>query len=267
MSLCYDHYYVMGKTHLFCQDYTCAGQTPVPFIIVSDGCSSSQGTDIGSRLLCLAARQLLKDLPLQNGISALLDYHSFGKTVINDAAQLAQTLQVSEEVLDATLLVAVAFEDIIQVYVYGDGVIALQSPDKQIAFIDVEFVHNTPFYLSYWLNNRDRAQYAALDGFPLRIHDSRMPQNTEFAFDTPLAFQFERKRYPCLALFSDGVKQYYHYQHKTTLGLSDVLTELLSFKQNTEDFVKRRLLRANQMWAQQEIVPSDDVAMAVLLTA
>ena len=45
-----DSYFKIGKTHLICQDYALHSEG---HISLSDGCSSSPNTDIGSRLLCL----------------------------------------------------------------------------------------------------------------------------------------------------------------------------------------------------------------------
>ncbi|HYO91642.1 MAG TPA: hypothetical protein VEQ40_08400, partial [Pyrinomonadaceae bacterium] len=66
-----DSAFLIGATHAVCQDYAVAGNgTPDeraavsnlqanPYVILSDGCSSSPDTDIGARLLVKAAEQVL----------------------------------------------------------------------------------------------------------------------------------------------------------------------------------------------------------------
>ena len=67
-----DSAFRMGSTHAVCQDYavasawTAAAHTdgaappPRPYIILSDGCSSTPDTDVGARLLVKAAEPLLR---------------------------------------------------------------------------------------------------------------------------------------------------------------------------------------------------------------
>ena len=62
-----DSVFNIGATHAVCQDYVIArsGETTFgspnagPYIILSDGCSSSPDTDMGARLLVKAMDQTL----------------------------------------------------------------------------------------------------------------------------------------------------------------------------------------------------------------
>lgn len=42
-----------------CQDYILSGTDPFPYVIISDGCSSSKKSDVGARLLCYIARKYI----------------------------------------------------------------------------------------------------------------------------------------------------------------------------------------------------------------
>ena len=55
-----DTFSKIGKTHKICEDYILSGTKPFPYIIISDGCSSSEGTDMGARLLCFLAQQYIR---------------------------------------------------------------------------------------------------------------------------------------------------------------------------------------------------------------
>jgi hypothetical protein len=45
-----DYYCAIGRQHTACEDYAIAGTSPIPHLIVCDGCSTSQMTDIGARV-------------------------------------------------------------------------------------------------------------------------------------------------------------------------------------------------------------------------
>jgi hypothetical protein len=59
MKLALDSHYTIGKLHLCCEDYGCHGRTPLPHVILADGCSAAPDSDVGARLLVLNARRLL----------------------------------------------------------------------------------------------------------------------------------------------------------------------------------------------------------------
>ena len=50
----------IGSTHALCQDYALA-RNDGPYVILSDGCSSSPDTDVGSRLLVKASEKIFKE--------------------------------------------------------------------------------------------------------------------------------------------------------------------------------------------------------------
>ena len=54
-----DHYMTIGSSHQVCEDYIISGTEPFPYIILSDGCSSSKDTDIGARILAQCAKNYL----------------------------------------------------------------------------------------------------------------------------------------------------------------------------------------------------------------
>ena len=61
MTIHIDHLLKKGKTHKICEDYIISGYNPAPYIILSDGCSSSKNTDVGARVLCHVAKQYLEN--------------------------------------------------------------------------------------------------------------------------------------------------------------------------------------------------------------
>ena len=95
-----------------CQDYSICGDAPFPFLILSDGCSSSKDTDIGSRILTHVAKSL---------ILTLSDYYNFGNVVISESEVLTKKLCLSSSCLDSTLIVAFITNDICHIVMHGDG--------------------------------------------------------------------------------------------------------------------------------------------------
>ena len=57
-----DSYFTNGKVNKVCQDYVIHGETPVPYVILCDGCSSSKFTDVGARILAHSAKEALNVL-------------------------------------------------------------------------------------------------------------------------------------------------------------------------------------------------------------
>ena len=48
MEVNVDHFTKIGKNYLVCEDYILSGVSPTPYIILSDGCSSSKHIDVGA---------------------------------------------------------------------------------------------------------------------------------------------------------------------------------------------------------------------------
>ena len=62
-----DSAFQIGKTHDVCEDFALTGtfedeKNTARYVIVSDGCSSSQNTDLGSRLLSFSIANELKKI-------------------------------------------------------------------------------------------------------------------------------------------------------------------------------------------------------------
>ncbi|MFN2514557.1 MAG: protein phosphatase 2C domain-containing protein, partial [Pyrinomonadaceae bacterium] len=129
-----DSAFIIGATHAVCQDYAVAGNglpthqardensPAAPYLILSDGCSSSPDTDIGARLLVKAAEQIL--LVYRPLASELPEMH---KESAQRALTWAGLAGLSPQVVDATLLTAHVRGDELILGCSGDAVIVLQS--------------------------------------------------------------------------------------------------------------------------------------------
>jgi hypothetical protein len=270
----HDHYYRIGATHLYCEDYVTQGDHPTPFIVLSDGCSSSVDTDLGARILTNTVKKIIERyLPVyyENDTlewSLLPDYKAFGQMVIMEAQSVADLLNLDSSALDATLLVAFHSNGVVHVYVYGDGYILLKDRAGQCGYIEIEFTDNTPYYLSYW---RDKKLFHAYQdqvggADTLRISDSMQHVSSLSPFNQPLSFSFPLEQYQAIAIASDGVSQLYDSQKESRLPVQQVAETLLDFKGNEGDFVKRRMARVLQTYGEAQIFPLDDLSLGAFLS-
>ena len=254
-----DSFYTIGKTHLVCEDYVLHDTLPFPWAALSDGCSSSEHSDVGARLLAWAARQQI----MQDSTN-LDDYQGFGQSVLRAAHQALKQLDLPDSALDATLMLAWRNAQSICVMVYGDGVILLRRVDGEMESIQIEYVHNAPFYLSYQLEEARIDNYRTYDPKPLRIIDSReTQQQPSLDFAMPLEFQFDLSDYSVVAIASDGIAQLYQAEKNQMLDLQNVIPSFLVLQNLTGEFVKRRVLRALQQFAKHDVMPADDLSLAI----
>ncbi|MDY6991022.1 MAG: protein phosphatase 2C domain-containing protein [Pseudomonadota bacterium] len=259
--LYYDHFYTIGKTHAVCEDYAMQGEKPVPFMVVCDGCSSSRHTDIGARILALTTRYIL-----ENTNNWPLDYTHFGQMLINKAWDVTRKMHLdSSSVLDATVMLAFLDQQQIQVYVYGDGCLLFKDHHGQLGYIDINFTHNAPYYLTYWYDEQRGQEYAQYDEKPLFLIDSVNGRCEPISFRTPLCFQFPLAQYQQIAIASDGASQCIDTLNNIKLPLAEVAKQLLAFEHLEGEFVKAHLQKTLDHYAQHGIYPADDLSIGVFV--
>lgn len=144
-----DHIFKIGSTHKVCQDYALSGVTNgVHYAIVCDGCSGSDNTDVGARLIAHSAVKLIhiegKDF-LNSGPEAM------GRHITSEIITAKGLFGLNTSAFDATLMCAVAWEDRgavkARVVVFGDGVVA-RSSDGDIYANHWEFENQAPAYIT-----------------------------------------------------------------------------------------------------------------------
>jgi len=259
--LYFDSHFSMGRTHLVCEDYARRGNSPFPWVMVSDGCSSSNDTDIGSRSLILTAQKYLSQL------NRLPDYHGFGKQVISQTVKNTQPFDLPDNALDATLLLAIAKGRTVQIYVYGDGFIVLKNKQHEWRILEFSFTQNAPFYLSYWIDESYRESYQKMLQTPktLHIHDGK--NSGLFSFDKALQYQFSLDEYPLIAIVSDGLSKFVNMNDYKPVSVETLLPQLFDFPSLSGSFVKRRLPAILSTLKNDNILPFDDFSTGVFVDA
>ena len=239
----------MGKTHKVCQDYA---YSDASCLIISDGCSCSQNSDIGARILALCAKIVLQDYKER-------DYKQFGYTVITKARTIIDAMKLNKECLDATLIIAFPEEDYIRVFIYGDGFVInnLFSLSENLELKRIIYTSGAPYYLSYWIDKERLKGYHREFNGPLFIKDGISVVETNYDSETSFTYFTPR-----ITIASDGLASFFSPSMGVKIAEPDVAISMTSFKTLKGEFLKRRVLKAVQNYAKRNIYHMDDIALA-----
>jgi hypothetical protein len=240
------------------------------YSIVSDGCSSARDTDLGARLLVRAAHcesdafsQILTTLEADGG-----DYTGRVEEIWQDfvvrtakrAARWADSMQMLEESLSATLLVACSGPQWCFTASYGDGahvVSRMESGERLVEVCVVDFLANYPAYPLYEVDDKLSRQYAAVSGNERRsmYANSRGESEERIGGGASQVLCYQTSEVAFVAVASDGVGSF------GSLPAPEVSMNLTNFKNFTGEFVKRRCARALEECAKAGMQPADDVSV------
>jgi len=256
-----------GSTHPVCQDYTRHGKTAEgPYVLIADGCSSSPDTDIGARLLVMAAERYID----------VVDQTAYHEKAIELAAVYARSMGLPETCLDATLLTIRIEKGIPSAMIFGDGFIATKK--NGVLFVTkVSFPNNTPFYPCYKLNDGKRAkgklQPAIVQEFefhPEGLVVAHKAVELQTLHDTDFFRQYVDAGSDFVAIMSDGagsfLRQVITETSKTNEVIpdKDILPEILGFKNFQAGFVQRRLKRLEKDNRERQWQHYDDLSVGAL---
>jgi len=251
---------------MMCEDYVIVGCDSTPYLIITDGCSSSSFVDIGARILAHSAKSIIENYRLCDWTT---NYHTIGKEIIKQAASVVPIFNLPIECLDSTLIIAIDFSEKIGVLRYGDGFIFRVNKNNELDTIfSCSFKENAPYYLSYYLSNINSNKYKNLVGEKAR-HETIIKNNDISEIDVShekhdIVF-FDKKETSCLLISTDGIDSLFDFNNLKKINYFDVLTELTSFKSKDGAFLKRRCKRAFEDYAKNNIYNTDDVAIAALM--
>jgi hypothetical protein len=222
-----------------------AGASCRPYVILSDGCSSSPDTDVGARLLVKAAERLLResDGPPACGLAGL---HAEAARL---ALSWAELLGLRPQAVDATLLTAHLYGEELVVGCSGDGVVCLQTADGALDAYVVSYPAGYPVYPAYAhqparLRSLADAGRARKEVTRLRAASAGERLRTAHVSDGGAlteVFNWGTASYQFAALLSDGVQSFLHPGLAEAIPLESVLPELVSFKNTRGAFVGRRM--------------------------
>jgi len=264
-----DTFTEIGKIHKICEDYIISGFDPVPYIILSDGCSSSKHTDTGARILAHLAKKYLKDEANIMGLESLvdIDYKEMGTSIISQALLLAEYLDLNLSNLDATLIVSFFINNSIRIYVYGDGFIIWIDKNGNVRYIEISFSSNAPFYLTYLVDKEKNSIYKEANLHRIERFSSspNLPNNLESVIETPYDQEtlriFNTNKFPTILIASDGISSFIHKDNDITVTTNSIVTEFTRFKTMKGEFITRRSKKAIQDIKTNDIFHLDDITI------
>lgn len=266
-----DSLFLIGNSHSKCDDYALSGKAgSLNYIIVSDGCSSSKNTDIGSRVLALCAKEVIFGMSFLK--DRFLRYKDFGLKVIEQAKNIANLeFGLCTTSLDSTLLCFVYDEESkeCRFYCYGDGSIYVENCEGSI-FETYEFKSGAPYYLSYLLNeSRDKAYKEQYGDFPL-ISNAYNSKRDNFT----ASYQYFEQIHPIIfntnkdfkvVLFTDGISSFVNKHTSELIEANDIVGSFVNFKNFGESFLQRRINREVKTLAKHFIVHEDDFSCSCMI--
>ena len=276
-----DSAFQMGSTHVVCQDYAVAGACVAaahtggaeaarcrPYVILSDGCSSSPDTDVGARLLVKAAERLLRETCGPHACK-LAELHAEAARL---ALRWAEMLGLRPRAVDATLLTAHLHGEKLVIGCSGDGVVCLQTADGALDAYVVSYPGGYPIYPAY-AHQPARLQALADAGREHKevtrlsaasAEERLRPAGVSGGNALTEVFTFDAAGYRFAALFSDGLQSFHHSGRAEAIPPESVLPELVSFKNTRGAFVGRRMKGFLKDCQQKGWRHGDDLSLAAL---
>jgi len=268
-----DSAYCAGTNHLGCEDYARSGVfqkegSDKAYAILSDGCSSSDDSDLGARFAVLSAENLIK---LMSG-----EFDSFLFSIALQAWSIIESRSLPIDVLDATLF-SICVDDKISFDCLGDGYLITKTKTGKIEILSFVYPNGYPAYLSYLIAIGKQTSFIQLDGQCIQTHIVISPdgeesrEQKEFSGLIPTSFGIpDIENYEWVAITSDGIDSFYRTETTETskkniwIEKEQFLLEMLEFKTFAGKFVKRRMSAFLKKKEKEGWRHSDDLSLAVV---
>ena len=282
-----DSYYGIGDKHQVCQDYALHGHLPadLEYVIVADGCSSADYSEIGAQILCHAAKYqiaLTYQTGLFNECSLKTLSGALGNSILKRIDEVRMNYPISRKALEATLLIAVYAPPKIFVFGWGDGVIIeryrLEDGTDFQAVTDIDFTNNAPFYLV--CDRKDYLKGLKVLGFDepktffTRYYDSPTGRD-KVKNDKPLdgmpyqwlkdrgIYEEGRGKLTSITICSDGMKSFLDID-KNPIELMTIVPEIVDYKSTNGEFVKKRMFFLKRTANKNNWSHSDDISCGTI---
>lgn len=255
MEVDMDIFLKRGNNHQICEDYILKID-PINAIVLSDGCTTSPLTDIGSRILTGAAHAYLLEYRLSQ--PADLDYHQAGCWIINRAYAISELMGFFYPILDATLSMAYRVQDMINIHMYGDGYIILVSWDNKLTIIKINYEPNYPYYLSYSLNPLRTVSYMKKDC--IKTMTINGVKGGDGPYNTTSKYAYSLKDYQTILIASDGLDTFNFKDLRCDI---DIINEIVTFKPSKVKtrFIYRRAKKVIYQYEKKGFIHHDDIAI------
>ena len=273
-----DTYLKIGDQHKICEDYVISGEIPgehpMKYVILSDGCSKSNKTEMGARILCYMAQQYIRYN--YRGWPFLPDYKQMGQWIIHNAEMTARSLGLNRDCLDATLIISWVDSEppTANIFIYGDGFIILKGKNGfQLFGVDFR-PDNAPYYLSYELDPQRKQFYHEMKVSKiLTTNFSRGSlasgfTEDQYAYDAAIIKRLDMDEYDSIVIASDGLGSFYSDNGpmepvKPVDSFKWIAPEFINFKgkKNIGSYLQRRVSKEIKLLIKEDIFHFDDISL------
>jgi hypothetical protein len=281
-----DSTFTIGTAHTVCQDYASSGNgwpgeqvmdarlPAAPYVILSDGCSSSPDTDIGARLLVKSAETVF----LNSFNPSADDLAISHKESARRALSLASLMGLRPQAVDATLLTLHLKDDELIVGCSGDGVIVLQSRMGSLDVYAISYPSGYPLYPGYAHQPERLRALEEQGGFAKEVkhfscasfEEPMLLRGTSTSTSPTEVLAVKARDYKLAVILSDGINSFCAIRQTGTskrvesISLEETLKELVSFKNVRGSFVGRRVKRVRKDYLMKGWQHTDDLAVGAL---
>jgi len=282
-----DSYYEIGHSHKVCEDYALSGvSADIAYAIVSDGCSASKESDVGARLLAHISRDAILYLQRRK---LLYDFNflsdsfktTFEEIIMKKCLEVKDTLRLTYDIFDATLLVALGVGEAWKVlFAWGDGYFILRRPSDAIDVISMSYDSGAPYYLSYELSQDKKEAYSEQFGcalFRKSIERIMIKEKAHIIVSQEESNNPMRRSYYAalgegatvqqIIVSSDGIGTYedsLKSEGHINYEVHEILPEIVAYKNPVGEFVTRRMNRLKKDLSDRGIIHQDDVSCSAI---
>lgn len=256
-----DSHFIIGHDHTVCQDYAAHWRRKDGSVVaaMADGCSSAPDTDIGARLLVLAAKRNL-----------FMGLESLEAPILEEVPAAPGEGGLDWRAFRATLGVIVATPEGAQVRLWGDGVVLALRHSGEVDAVVVNYDEGAPPYLSYKKSPDEVQAYGELSKqgahtmtFIERGQVAGARKGTNPNLDS-LDLSYPTSTYKMVAVCSDGLLSV--YGPSGAVPYLDVILQVGNILNTSGEFVVRKLRNGLPKYLKKiGAVHGDDVSMAAVV--
>jgi len=251
-----DIYQKTAKQKMRCEDYVSYKDN---CIVLSDGCSSSKDTHLGSLLYSELGTSYFKN---HKHKIIKQEWEGFARYCSNNM------FLKNNSILDATVIVLNEDEHNIYINMCGDGLYFFKyQEDAFPTYIKVDYESNAPIYPSYLLsksilNKREKAKEKIIKYRYSSKYDSFIEEFKELEdIDRIGTYNLLNKHeLEYVGIASDGIFDF--LQNGNSIDIKLVLDHIIGFKGSGE-FMKRKMNHMFKCFEKEKIFPHDDFSIGV----
>jgi len=267
MDYSFDDVFKIGDGHSVCEDYSWSGliQGKHPCAIISDGCSSSKDTDIGSRILVRSMIYILERLKLEDN-HMQDNFHFINHLLGERIVRICDMLDLPLNTLDATILMSMVINDEVFIFNYGDGSIVLRNhTTDDIVRYHTDYPYNAPYYYSYTLKDELKMSYIAKFGqSDITVHGESVPVmdhiNDISHHWSVIPLSELSDGVWTISVMSDGVETF--FEGNNNVDTDTVVDGLTSFKNLNGEYIQRKVKKYLNGLAKNNIKHYDDISIS-----